>query len=195
MAEAISQAPPQPQPQPEPETPADKLLREEGGDIIPRELQPEKLDFSKIKPVLEQQSPEAMLRAPIPKPRILDLSPVAQPERLPPGMTAPPAKSARQIAFEENLKDVVNLEVNILNICYGAVHELVTRRAAMEPPDSAELGQSLFGPGQRTPIEQSEPAMAVEVYRQVRLTMREEDQQQPGLLARTLRALLAPILR
>lgn len=195
-----TQAPPQPIPGelPPPQlphqqaelSPADKKLAEEGGEIIPGELKPETLNFDKIRPVVEQNpqaAPPAATESP--KQRVIDLS-TPKDAPLPPGEKPPAPPSAEEIAFKQSLNAIVNLEMNVLNICYGAVHNLVAMRLQMEPPDSAELGQSMFGGGVRPPIEIAEPQMAVEVYRQVRESMRRQETHEvkPGILRRALKA-------
>jgi hypothetical protein len=190
-----TQAPPQqqqlpPSPQAAPElSPADRKLAEEGGELIPGELRADKLDFDKIKPIIEQTPSAAPTAASdSPQKHVIDVTTKDAP--LPPGEKPPAPPSAEEIAFKQGLSSVINFEMNVLNVCYGAVHNLVAMRLQMEPPDSAELGQSMFGAGVRTPIEIAEPHIALEVYRQVRQTMREENTKQvkPGFLRRALRA-------
>lgn len=176
MAEAKS---PRLEVPPEPESPADRRLREEGGEIIPEGFspsgEPEKLDFDRIKPIVEEIGHGPKHAQESPTARVIEvpggvLSSAGAP---PPGIKASSKPSPEQIAFQQHLDGLVNLEVNIFNTCYGAVRNFVQYRLASEPLDSAELGQSLFGPGQRTPLEQAEPHIAIEVYKAVRQNLRE----------------------
>lgn len=189
------QSPPPPPKSPQELSPADKALAEEGGEIIPHELKREPIDFAQVKPVIETDPkaapPVANTSA---TQHVIDLTMKELGHKRLPGVLDAPPKSAAQLAFEQQLARLINLEVNILNICYGAVHNFVAANLQMQPQDSAELGQSMFGGGVRTPIEQAEPQMAVEVYREVRITMREEQQMQvtPGILRRALAAVLSP---
>lgn len=99
----------------------------------------------------------------------------------PPGMAEPPQASAEQLAVLQRIDGEINFELNVLNMCYGATHNFVSTWQRSQPPDSAEIGEAMFGAGKRTPIELAEPEMALEVYRQVRANMRaNESQAQAG---------------
>lgn len=92
----------------------------------------------------------------------------------PPGMSAPGAtpEAPEQVRLVQQINAEINFELNVLNMCYAATHNFVNQWLASQPPDSAELAESTFGPGKRTPIETLEPELALEVYRQVRVNMR-----------------------
>jgi len=144
---------------------------------MPGEFVPEPIDYSKVKPFVAQEpagGPQEAAQAP--PPHVIDLTAkMGNPTPPPPGTPDAQPKTAEQVAFEERLSNHVNYEVNILNVCYGAVHNFVSMRAAMEPTDSADLGNSMFGPGNRTPVELAVPQLALEVYKEVRQALREDD--------------------
>lgn len=175
MTETV-QAPPQQPPSP-PLSPADRLLAAEGGPITPGAFVAEPIDYSKVTPLPDQNRAGAPQEAAAsPPPHVIDLTAkMGNPTPPPPGTPEAQSKTADQIAFEERLSNHVNFEVNILNVCYGAVHNFVSMRSAMEPVDSADLGNSMFGPGNRTPIEHAVPQIAIEVYKEVRHALREDD--------------------
>lgn len=169
--------PPSEPPCPPGKTPADLALEAEGGEIIPAEFSkgPPPLDFASVRPIAAEAPKPAA------GPRGIDASPPPIPVLGEaggppvPGMAPPGPPSAEEVAFMARLTRHVNVEVNIFKVCLDAVHNYVQFRLRTEPPDSAEVGESMFGPGKRTPLENAVPEVAAEVYRQVRLSMREED--------------------
>ena len=165
-------------------TPAELALEREGGEILPQEFRQDKLDYSQIKPIDGPQAAPAQPAAATeaPQQRVIDmrmgvLSPGSAPA---PGVPVPPPPSPEQLAFQQTLKDTVNFEVSILNICYGAVKNFVAMNLRLEPLDSADIGKSMWGPGERTPLEVAQPQMTVEVYKSVRQSLREQEQQKPA---------------
>jgi hypothetical protein len=90
-----------------------------------------------------------------------------------PGVAPAVPPSAEEMAHIAALDANVNYEVNVYRLCYHAVHEMVLMRLREDPMDSADIGQGIWGAGKRTPLEKSEPRIAVEVYRQVRQSLRE----------------------
>jgi hypothetical protein len=147
-------------------SPADKLLAELGGEISPEEF--------KAKPLPLADNPAAPKEATeVPGGRELKGNPAPTP--------AP--ETADQAAWRERLADKINLELNIYNNCFRSVRNMVNQILATSPADSADIGEGQFSGGKRTPIEESEPEIALEVYRQVRQNMRvEEERQRDGEL-------------
>lgn len=93
----------------------------------------------------------------------------------PPGSEKAAPRSPEQIARDHRLLDAINMELGIFDSVLNSVKRMIRTQVSRDPLDSAEIGQGLFGPGVRTPLEQSEPYIAIEVYRQVRRNIREED--------------------
>ena len=164
-------------------TPAERKLAEEGGPIAPGLPERESLDFKDGAPTIQKNGP------PIPA-----SSPAIDASRgvLSAGTNAPPGykaqkKSPEQIAFEASLGYSINYELWVFNSCLMSVKNMVREVLSTEPPDAAEFGQ--FSAGKRTPLEIAEPYIAIEVYRQVRRQLREEEEREtPGLLRRVWRA-------
>ena len=65
---------------------------------------------------------------------------------------------------------------------------------ATSPADSADIGEAQFGGGKRTPIEESEPEIALEVYRQVPAQYEGGGGSRAGRGARGVRALVQKAL-
>lgn len=89
---------------------------------------------------------------------------------LPPGVAASPKRSAEEDALIQDIDREINFELNVLNMCYGATRNLIARLRQGQPPDIAEFNQ--FTSEKRTPLELAEPQIALDVYRQVRETLR-----------------------
>lgn len=157
-------------------SPAEKRLREEGGVIMPgpeeftstgTQVDPEDPAETIDARSLGLEIPEAPGRAPVPSPSFDVSKGLVRPEDSPMhGM------SAGDRAYHQSTAHRVNVEMNLFATVFRAVRNFVNEKIRSEPPDSAELGQSMFGPGQRTPLEQSEPYIAIEVYREVKRSMR-----------------------
>lgn len=160
-------------------TPADRALEAEGGAIIP--------DFNEVRPTVEGKPADAPAHT-------VDLTAGV----LSPGNVLPPGAVAADVPadvaqFQASVSSHVNAELNILNACYAMTRNFVAVQLRNQPPDSAELGESMFGPGKRTPLEMAEPEIALEVYRQVRLNMREEERQDQDEQFRALKVLLGKV--
>jgi len=177
----LSPLPPQAPPD---KSPADLALEAEGGEIRPTDLSPAPppLDFKRLNPTA------AATPTPATEPRRIDAGPPAAPDAAaaaggPPvpgvALVAPP--SPEQLAYVRRIEDHVNFEVNVYLMCVNAVDNMVRLKMRSEPPDAAEFSQ--FEAGKRSPLEASVPAIAVEVYREVRLNMRADEQDARGILA------------
>lgn len=172
-----------------PPTPAEEALAREGGPIIPDDFVPPRADFESLRPVVERLAPAPAAAPDGPTKHVVDLSRgVLHGGAPPPGTPAELPPSPEQLAFEAALRGEVNFETNIFSAVYGAVRNMVAYWGQITPVDSAEAGQAMFGPGVRTPLEQAEPQIAVEVYRQVRENMRADARaaRRPGWLRRLL---------
>lgn len=90
-------------------------------------------------------------------------------------MPAPPPKSEAQREWEASLSTKINVELNVYFACFQNTRNMVNTIIASTPADSADIGDAQFGPGKRMPIEEAEPYIALEVYRQVRREMRQDD--------------------
>jgi len=115
---------------------------------------------------------------------------VMNPGPPPPGTAAAQPISAEEQAFANRLDSHVNHELNIFNACYSATKNLVAHHVSREPLDAAEVGAAQFEAGKRTPLELAEPQLAIEVFRQVRHSMREEDKNELGDALKALKKLL-----
>lgn len=177
---------PQPSPAPLPatapppskgKTAADLAIEREGGEIVP--------SFNEVKPVAGAPPPAAA-------PTTLDVSAgVLSTGASPPGAAvgAPPG----QDEFMVRVSGHVNAELNVLHACYQLTKRFVTLQVQQSPADTADVGNPMMGPGQRSPIELAEPQIALEVYRQVRLNMREDEQREMDEMMRVLRKLLGKV--
>jgi len=170
-----------PEPQAPEKSPADIALEADGGAISPGEMSktPKPLTFEEMKPVVKEiakgVTTDLLERKPIPKP-VEAATGVLKQGTLPPGGEKPPPPVPYyKLDFFGRVDAQVNFEVNVLNMCYTATHNFVQFQQDRNPLDSADIGQATWGAGTRSPIEQAEPQMAVEVYRQVRLNLREEE--------------------
>lgn len=159
------------------ESPADKALAEQGGEIIPEEF------GGKALPVAT---------APTAQPREIDV-PNAREVK---GAAAPelPPESPEQLRWKENLARLINLELNVYNSCFESTRRMVNILLASMPADSADIGEGQWGPGKRTPLELAEPEIALEVYRQVRGNMHEQERREREDELEGLRALLRKAL-
>jgi hypothetical protein len=84
----------------------------------------------------------------------------------------PPPETPEQIAWKEALAARINVELNIYHACCTSIRNLVNSLLATMPQDSADIGEGQWGPGKRTPLENAEPEIALEVYRQVKAELR-----------------------
>lgn len=152
------------------------MIAAEGGEIIPdlsapppkpvptfAELQPKPAPAGAVPtaPPVEQPKPVVMEGV---RPVMSGAGP------RPPGMAEAPQPTAGEVALIQQIDREINFELNVLNMCYGATHNFVVRWQASQPPDAAEFAQ--FDAGKRTPLDLAEPQMALEVYRQVRESLR-----------------------
>lgn len=85
-----------------------------------------------------------------------------------------PPKSPEQVEWESQLAHKINVELNIYHSCFQSTRNMVNVLLAGMPADSADIGNAQWGPGKRTPLENSEPEIALEVYRQVKREMRDD---------------------
>lgn len=158
-------------------TPADKLLAAMGGDITPEEFKAKPLPLA-ANPAVAKEATE------VPGGRELKGNPAPTP--LP--------ETPEQAEWRERLASQINLELNVYNNCFRSVRNMVNQIVATTPADSADIGEGQFSGGKRTPIEESEPLIALEVYKQVRRNMQvEEEREREGELE-ALRALVQKAL-
>lgn len=163
-----------------------------GGEILPDEFKPkpvERLDFDKMKPPTAVAAPQTDA----PAQAVVSAQRPASPESaVPTGIEPPRPPSPDELAFRASLDSHVNLELNTFHVVYGAVGNLIQHIGKHSPVDSADLMNSAFGPGQRTPLEQAHPIIALEVYKAVRENVREEQRAAGrGRLSRLLRWLFS----
>ena len=175
-----SPVPQEPPPSRGTQTPADRALEAEGGEVLPEGFspqagEPQKLRLDELRPLVEVVGDPPPEATDAPTKRVIEVQGGPEAGPAPPGIEPPPEISDEQKAFMATLNASVNLETNVYNACYGAVHTLVGYLLQSQPQDSAELGASMFGGGQRTPLEMAEPQIALEVYRSVRQQMREDE--------------------
>jgi hypothetical protein len=148
-----------------------------GGEITPEEFKAKPLPLAE-NPAVAKEATE------VPGGRELKGNPAPTP--------AP--ETPEQVEWRERLAGKINLELNVYNNCFRSVRNMVNQILATSPADSADIGEAQFGGGKRTPIEESEPLIALEVYKQVRKNMRlEEDRERDGELE-ALRALVQKAL-
>jgi hypothetical protein len=159
-------------------------MEREGGEVIPDWTAPAKEDMAppaeKPAPTFDELKPQPAPAgtpapaAPAPKPVVMDgARPVAvlgEGGPLPPGMSPAPQQSPEEAALLQQIDREINFELNVLNMCYGATRNLISRLKAGQPPDIAEFNQ--FTSEKRTPLELAEPQIALDVYRQVRESLR-----------------------
>jgi hypothetical protein len=179
------ETPPPPPEKPGDKTPADLALEKEGGEIMPDEFRAkppepaESIDFSQVMPMPVSAAPAD------PKEEVkLKASPVvgdAAPE--------PPPKSPAQIAWETELSGRINVELNIYHSCFQSTRRMVNLIVATTPADSADIGEGQWTGGRRSPIENAEPEIALEVYRQVRYEMRDQVKDERDEVMRALKVL------
>jgi hypothetical protein len=167
-------APPDPATGP---TPADKALEDQGGEIIPEEFRAKSL------PVVENPA-TSRKDIDVPDARQLNEDPAP----------LPPPDSPAQVAWKQNLAGLINVELNIFNACARSVRNLVNSLIAELPVDSADIGEGQFSGGKRQPLEVQEPIIALEVYKQVRRNMRDEEKRQEESELEALRALVSRAL-
>lgn len=167
-------------------TPADLALEREGGEIIPEEFRPKapeppkSVDFSKVTPMPVEPAPAA----PREEIKVDKASPVQ-------GNPAPepPPKSPEQVQWETELAGRINVELNIYHSCFQSTRRMVNVLLASMPADSADIGEGQWTGGKRTPLENAEPEIALEVYRQVRREMRQEVRDERDEVTRALKTL------
>jgi hypothetical protein len=154
-------------------TPADKALAAMGGDIVPPEFQAKPLPVAD-NPAAKKDTVE------VPGGREIQGNPA------PP----PPVETEEQKAWREQLAGLINVELNIYNNCFRSVRNMVNQIVASTPMDAADLGEAQWSAGKRSPIEQAEPEIALEVYRQVRLEMRASEKEEDDEDLKALRRLM-----
>lgn len=154
-------------------TPADKALQDMGGPIIPPEFK------AKALPIAED---------PAAKKETVDLPGAREVQGNP--APPPPVETEEQKQFRERLAGAINLELNIYNSCFRSVRNMVNQIVASTPMDSADLGEAQWSAGKRSPIEQAEPEIALEVYRQVRKEMRASEKDEADEDLKALRRLM-----
>lgn len=115
---------------------------------------------------------------------------VMHPGPAPPGTPTPSSMSPEEQAYANRLDAHVNNELNVFNACYAATKNLVAHHVSISPLDSAEVGAAQWEAGKRTPLEQAEPQLAIEVFRQVRQSMREEEKNEMADALKALRKFL-----
>lgn len=145
------------------QTAADKALAAQGGEIIPEEF--------RAKPLPLADNPAA--KAAIEVPGAAEVKGNAAPE--------PAPETPEQVAWRERLAGLINVELNIYNSCFRSTRNMVNEIVATTPQDSADIGEGQWTGGRRTPIEQAEPEIALEVYRQVKEEMRAGGSKTPAL--------------
>jgi len=145
-------------------TAADKALAAEGGEIIPEEFRGKALPLAP-NPAVKKDA--------IDIPGSREVKGNAAPE--------PAPETPEQAAWRENLAGLINVELNIYNSCFRSVRNMVNSILATTPQDSADIGEGQWSGGKRTPIENAEPEIALEVYRQVREEMRASSSKTPAL--------------
>lgn len=157
-----------------PQTPADRLLSEEGGPIVPdlsggRKL----LDYNDLKPVIEKsplpETPEGAARQVL---RAMG-GQLGEDGSLPESLRSQTNLSPETAKFMEDLNAQIDYELNIMNSCYEATTNFVSHRMRQSPTDVADFNQ--FGADKRSPIEEAEPYIAIEVYKNVRRNMRGDE--------------------
>ena len=90
----------------------------------------------------------------------------------PPGST-PDERSAAAKELIDSITPLAMREANIFSLCYEAAKDVVSHHQADEMRDAVSIGESIFAPGSRTPLEASVPQIAIEIYRNVRQEMRD----------------------
>jgi hypothetical protein len=175
--------PPAPPSSPEPpgETPADKALREAGGEIIPKELggsgtptvipssgrplpvAPQQIDVAGARPVVGSATPE------------------------------PPVRTPEQLRWEQSLAESINVELNIYHACFQSTRNMVNTIVASQPLDSADIGNATWGKGARTPLEAAEPEIALEVYREIKRQMRDDERKEMDSTIAALKKLMEKV--
>jgi len=150
----------------------------EGGEVVPDFTEP----TVKPAPTFEELKPTPAPAGAVPSaPPLPPKNPVvmkgARPVGVmssegprPPGMAPPPKETPEQAALVQQIDQEINFELNVLHMCYGATRNLINRLRQGQPPDAADFAQ--FSAEKRTPLEIAEPQMALEVYRQVRDSLR-----------------------
>lgn len=169
-------------------SPAERVLKEEGGDLLPKEFggpgaPPSEANLEVSGAGGLQLPPDESRKADVvtpqspPKSTVIKLpdGAVSTGQAPAPGSEKAEPRSPEQIARDQRLLEAINLELGIFDSVLNSVKRMIRDQVSRDPLDSAEIGQGLFGPGVRTPLEQSEPYIAIEVYRQVRRNIREED--------------------
>jgi hypothetical protein len=80
--------------------------------------------------------------------------------------------SAASDEFLNRIMPLAMNEANIFSLCYDAARTVVQHQMPNEMRDSAAIGEAMFQPGSRTPLETAVPQIAIEIYRNVRDEMK-----------------------
>ena len=96
-----------------------------------------------------------------------------------PGAT-PGETSAASDEFLNRVMPLAMNEANIFSLCYDAAKQVAQHQAASEMRDSATIGEAMFQPGSRTPLENAVPQIAIELYKNVRDEMKHPKEKNPG---------------
>jgi len=96
-----------------------------------------------------------------------------------PGAT-PDETSAASDEFLNRVMPLAMAEANIFSLCYDAARIVVQHQMPQEMRDSSAIGEAMFQPGSRTPLETATPQIAIEIYRNVRDGMKHPKEKKPG---------------
>jgi len=99
---------------------------------------------------------------------------------IPPSGATPADTSAFADELLNGLMPLAAREANIFSLCYDAAKQVVIHQAASEMRDAVTIGEAMFQPGIRTPLETAVPQIAIEIYKNVRQEMRDQKKPKPG---------------
>ena len=156
-----------------------------GGDAPDRQAAPEKPQCRPVPVAPQDQGSRPPQEIDIAEARRVDGPPTPPP---------PPPQSAEELQWKQRLASSINLELNIYHSCFMSVRKMTADIIASQPLDAADVGSSMEKPT-RSPLEIAEPQIAIEVYRQVRRNMREEERQEKDGLTAALRKILGKAAR
>lgn len=88
-----------------------------------------------------------------------------------PGATSADSSAASD-RFLNRVMPLAMAEANIFSLCYDAAKQVAQHQAASEMRDAVTIGEAMFQPGSRTPLETAVPQIAIEIYRNVRDEMK-----------------------
>lgn len=206
--------PPAPRPPQEP-SPADQAIArggefpgDTGGEIVPREFGgagapavpaiPPPADWSQVRPIPTPAAQEGDGRSRVvsvprtarPLPPGAEAAMAAADPGAPPGAVAPPPPPPEVERLLARAAQTANVEVNLYALCWRLTGEFI-KRAEMTAMDAVAIAEAMWQAGKRTPLEESQPRIALEIYRQVREELRRgESDDALAAIPRALRALL-----